>query len=98
MRQNVLILVHSGVYKAEFLVIDSNVTILGAGKFRLTFIMEIQSANCLHILEVNYWNLLKSTLFEISGLLHSLCTSSNFKQVKSRGGGQLDIWVQTWPL
>ena len=33
MRQNVLILVHSGKYKAEFLVIDSNVTILGAGEY-----------------------------------------------------------------
>ena len=33
MRQNVLILVHSGTYKAEFLVIDSNVTILGAGEY-----------------------------------------------------------------
>ena len=29
---NPLILVHSGVYQGEFLVIDSDVTILGAGK------------------------------------------------------------------
>ncbi len=36
--QNPLILVHTGVYKGEFLVIDSNVTILGAGK------------NCAHFL------------------------------------------------
>ena len=34
MRQSALILVHAGVYKNEFLVVDSNVAILGAGERR----------------------------------------------------------------
>ena len=43
MRQNVLILVHSGTYKAEFLVIDSNVTILGAGEYSFLWCVYTQS-------------------------------------------------------
>ena len=43
MRQNVLILVHSGTYKAEFLVIDSNVTILGAGEYSSLWCFYTQS-------------------------------------------------------
>ena len=31
--ENATILIHSGVYQREFLVIDSNVTMIGAGQF-----------------------------------------------------------------
>ncbi len=46
LRQNVLIMVHSGVYKTELLVIDSNVTILGAGEsVDFTFVQCISVLN-----------------------------------------------------
>ena len=47
--ENQIIFVHSGMYHREYLFIDTNVAIIGAGKFILYTGLYIQfSASCLH--------------------------------------------------